>query len=166
VSPTSIQPDAQAKSLSAVKSPVLSTLAMEAVTPLRVSLDGVLLFIGDTNIFPMLSFENILATAAKEIEHMASTVAKDASKNIGESRPGTKQDELSTRTTAGLDADGFVRVCIHLLRDNFLVKEMGFQHRVEALTVEQRDKEWAQRLPGATEHCDLLARLKGWMEHY
>lgn len=27
---------------------------------------------------------------------------------------------------------------------------MGFQHRVEALTVEQRDKEWEQRLPGTT----------------
>ncbi|CBJ33803.1 hypothetical protein Esi_0618_0005 [Ectocarpus siliculosus] len=123
---------------------------MEAVTPLTVSLDGVLLFIGDTNIFPMLGFENILATAAKEIEHMASTEAEDASKNTGENLPGINQDELSTRTTAGLDADGFVRVCIHLLRDNFLVKEMGFQHRVEALTVEQRDKEWAQRLPGTT----------------
>ncbi|CAM9304482.1 unnamed protein product, partial [Ectocarpus sp. 8 AP-2014] len=98
----------QAKSLSAVKSPILSTPAMEAVTRLTVSLDGVLLFIGDTNIFPMLGFENILATAAKEIEHMASTVAEDASKNTGENRPGIKQDELSTRTTAGLDADGFV----------------------------------------------------------
>ncbi|CAM9492801.1 unnamed protein product, partial [Ectocarpus sp. 4 AP-2014] len=76
VSPALLQPHAQAKSLSAVKSPVLSTPAMEAVTPLKVSLDGVLLFIGDTNIFPMLSFENILATAAKEIEHMASTVAE------------------------------------------------------------------------------------------
>lgn len=57
VSPTSLQPDAQAKSLAAVKSPALPTPAMEAVTPLTVSLDGVLLFIGDTNIFPMLSFE-------------------------------------------------------------------------------------------------------------
>lgn len=73
----------------------------------------------------MLFGQNILATAAKEIEHMASTVAEDASKNTGENRPGTKQDELSTGTTAGLDANGFVRVCIHLLRDNFLVK-VGF----------------------------------------
>lgn len=73
----------------------------------------------------MLIGQNILATAAKEVEHVASTAAEDASKNTGENRSGTKQDELSTSTTAGLDADGFVRVCIHLLRDNFLVK-VGF----------------------------------------
>lgn len=61
VSPPSLQhlasPDAQAKSLSAVTPPVLSTPAMAAATPFKVSLDGVLLFIGDTNIFPMLGFE-------------------------------------------------------------------------------------------------------------
>lgn len=80
----------------------------------------------------MLIGQNILATTAKEIEQMASTVAEDASKNTGENRPGIKQDEPSTRTTAGLDADGFVRVCIHLLRDNFLVK-VGFDGALTTL---------------------------------
>ncbi|CAM9144435.1 unnamed protein product, partial [Scytosiphon promiscuus] len=65
-----------------------------------------------------------------------------------------------------LDVDRFVRVCLQLMRDNFLVAALGYQHRVEALSAEQRVKEWEKRHPGTTEHADLLQRLRGWMEQY
>eukprot|EP00903_Cladosiphon_okamuranus_P019584 g18012.t1 len=115
---------------------------------------------GDTNIFPALSFESIAATAAKELAGAKPISTFGNEPKVDETKNGQNGD------SSRLDVDGFVRVCLQLMRDNFLAKAMGFYHRVEVLTDMQRAQEWEKRHPTSTEPDDLLQRLRAWMEHY
>eukprot|EP00752_Nemacystus_decipiens_P002249 g2131.t1 len=133
------------------------------VAPPTLSVDGLLLFIGDTNVFPELSFESIAATAAEELAREKPVATAGGGPSLAKMVEG---ENGQIGDSVGLDADGFVRVCLQLLRDNFLAKAMGFYHRVEVLTDKQRAQEWEKRHLGSLELEELLQRLRAWMEHY
>lgn len=73
----------------------------------------------------MSTDQGIAATAAQELARAKPVAAKgEAPTHAKVAGEGNGQRGDST----GLDADGFVRVCLQLMRDNFLVK-VGTMHR-------------------------------------
>ncbi|CAM9172683.1 unnamed protein product [Ascophyllum nodosum] len=125
-----------------------------------VSMDGLMLFIDDTHVFPMLSFEDIETAVVEEIGRQELNLGQD--QGLSQQKGVVADVELRV----GLSADEFVRVCLKLMRDNFLVAALGFQHRVRVLNSKEREEEWLKRHLGTTEHQRLLQRLQAWVEHY
>jgi len=68
-------------------------------------------------------FQSIAATAEEEVARSATNAAAGVTPGDEErDASGCNTENGEVEGKAGLDADGFVRVCLQLLRDNFLVK--------------------------------------------
>lgn len=67
----------------------------------------------------MPTVQSIVATAAQELAREKPNAATGEAPNDAEE---AEADTGQSGDSARLDADGFVRVCLELMRDNFLAK--------------------------------------------
>lgn len=66
--------------------------------------------------------QSIAATAAEEVARKDTIAAGGETSNDKETELSVCTPEIGHINSAGLDAVGFIRVCLQLMRDNFLVK--------------------------------------------